>query len=49
VNLDVPQFSIPALSGLDNIRIPTDLQDGLTKLNSTLPTLDQLRDTVDKM
>ncbi|CAE6400145.1 unnamed protein product [Rhizoctonia solani] len=49
VNLDVPQFSIPALSGLDNIRIPTDLQDGLTKLNSTLPTLDQLRDTVDKI
>ncbi|KAF8710863.1 plasma membrane fusion involved in cytogamy, partial [Rhizoctonia solani] len=49
VKLDVPQFSIPALSGLDNIRIPTDLQDGLTKLNSTLPTLDQLRDTVDKI
>ncbi|CAE6424032.1 unnamed protein product [Rhizoctonia solani] len=49
VKLDVPQFSIPALSGLDNIKIPTDLQDGLAKLNSTLPTLDQLRDTVDKI
>lgn len=49
VKLDVPQFSIPALSGLDNIKIPTDLQDALTKLNSTLPTLDQLRDTVDNI
>ncbi|CAE6512245.1 unnamed protein product [Rhizoctonia solani] len=49
VKLDIPQFSIPALSGLDNIKIPTDLQDALTKLNSTLPTLDQLRDTVDNI
>lgn len=49
VKLDVPQFSIPSLSGLDNIKIPTDLQDALTKLNSTLPTLDQLRDTVDNI
>ena len=49
VKLDVPQFSIPALSGLDNIQIPTDLQDALTKLNATLPTLDQLRNTVDSM
>lgn len=49
VQLNVPQFSIPALSGLDNITIPTDLQDALTKLNATLPTLAQLRDTVDNM
>ncbi|CAE6436607.1 hypothetical protein ACGC1H_004503 [Rhizoctonia solani] len=49
VKLDVPQFSIPALTGLDNIKIPTDLQDALTKLNATLPTLDKLRNTVDNI
>ncbi|KAG9102201.1 plasma membrane fusion protein prm1, partial [Ceratobasidium sp. 370] len=49
VKLDVPQFNIPALSGLDNIKIPTDLQDALTKLNATLPTLDQIRNTVDNI
>ncbi|QRW00590.1 plasma membrane fusion protein PRM1 [Ceratobasidium sp. AG-Ba] len=49
VQLNVPQFDIPALSGLDNIKIPTDLQDALTKLNATLPTLDQIRNTVDSI
>lgn len=49
VNLDVPQFTIPSLDALANVTLPTGFEDALTKLNSSLPTLDQLRDKLDTM
>lgn len=47
VNLNVPQFDIPSLSALNNVTIPTGFEDSLVKLNSSLPTLDDLRDKLD--
>ena len=49
VNLNVPQFSIPSLNSLNNVTLPTGFEDALIKLNSTLPTLDELRDKLDSM
>jgi len=44
INIDVPEFSIPALSGLENVAIPTGFEDSLIRLNTTLPTLNELKD-----
>lgn len=49
VNLNVPQFSIPSLNSLANVTLPTDFEDALIKLNSSIPTLDQLRDGLDAL
>ncbi|KAF9512769.1 hypothetical protein BS47DRAFT_1382798 [Hydnum rufescens UP504] len=47
VNLNVPQFSIPSLDALNNVTLPTGFEDALLQLNSSLPTLDQLRNALD--
>lgn len=49
VNLNVPQFDIPSLNSLANVTLPTGFEDALLKLNSSLPTLDELRDKLDAM
>lgn len=43
VNLSVPSFDIPALSGLENVTIGTKLEQTLKDLNSTLPNLNEIR------
>lgn len=49
VNLSVPQFTIPSLNALANVTLPTDFEDALVKLNASLPTLDDLRDSLDAL
>lgn len=46
VNLAVPQFTIPSLSGLQDVKISTDFQDSLVTLNASLPTLSKLKDKI---
>jgi hypothetical protein len=48
-DVTVPQFSIPSLSGLDNIQIPTDFQDSLLKLNQTLPSVAVIKEKLESM
>lgn len=48
-NITVPQFSIPSLDALQNVTLPTDLEDALTKLNASLPTVSGLKDKADLM
>ena len=43
VNISVPEFSIPELSSLENVTIPTTFEDSLIKLNNSMPNLDELR------
>ncbi|KAI5123879.1 hypothetical protein M0805_005696 [Coniferiporia weirii] len=45
-NISAPQFSVPDLSSLENVTLPSSVQSSLTSLNSSLPTLDQLRNTI---
>ncbi|GAA6008232.1 hypothetical protein JCM10207_000047 [Rhodosporidiobolus poonsookiae] len=43
VDVDIPDLSIPELSSLENITLPSTLVDALTSLNSSIPTYDDLR------
>ncbi|TKA53882.1 hypothetical protein B0A53_03672 [Rhodotorula sp. CCFEE 5036] len=49
VNIDVPQIDIPQLSALENVTLPNTLIDALENLNSTIPTLDEVRSSLDSL
>lgn len=49
LNISVPEFSIPALSFLENVTIPTTFEDSLITLNSSLPTLNDLKEKMDQI
>lgn len=42
-DITAPQISVPDLSGLENVSLPPGFQDTLTKLNSSLPSFDDLK------
>ncbi|KAI0288790.1 hypothetical protein BC826DRAFT_1098652 [Russula brevipes] len=48
-NITAPQFSIPSLDSLQNVTLPTDFQDSLTKLNASLPSIAVLKHTVNDL
>ncbi|KAI0358490.1 hypothetical protein OH77DRAFT_1435078 [Trametes cingulata] len=48
-DISVPQLSIPSLDALQNVTLPTDFEDALKKLNSSLPSLSDLKDKVDSI
>jgi len=49
LKLTVPTFDIPSLSGLQDVKLPTTVQDALTTVNSTIPTVDDIREKLDSM
>ncbi|GJJ06455.1 hypothetical protein Clacol_000647 [Clathrus columnatus] len=48
-SINVPQFSIPSLNALNNVTLPTDFETALLKLNSSLPSLSDLRSSIDNL
>ncbi|KAH9949740.1 hypothetical protein B0H21DRAFT_889589 [Amylocystis lapponica] len=46
-NISVPQFSIPSLTALENVTLPSDFQSALVTLNSSLPTFSDLKSELD--
>ncbi|KAI9463204.1 hypothetical protein BJY52DRAFT_1253680 [Lactarius psammicola] len=48
-NIKAPQFSIPSLDAFQNVTLPTDFQDSLTKLNASLPSVSVLKDTINNL
>ncbi|KZT10761.1 uncharacterized protein LAESUDRAFT_348586 [Laetiporus sulphureus 93-53] len=48
-NLNISNITIPELSELENVTLPTTFQDALQKLNSSLPTLSQLKSDIDDL
>ncbi|KAJ9477803.1 Plasma membrane fusion protein PRM1 [Pseudozyma hubeiensis] len=48
-HINAPHIAVPRLTVLDNITLPHEIQDGLLKLNATLPTLQQLKQTMDAL
>lgn len=48
-SITVPTIAQPDLSALNNVSLPTSFEDGLLKLNSSLPTLDELRKKLDDL
>ncbi|KAJ9104333.1 hypothetical protein QFC19_003974 [Naganishia cerealis] len=49
VNISVPQFDIPSLSALQDVTVPTGFEDDLRKLNSSIPSLGELRDMMTEL
>lgn len=45
----IPVIPQPDLSALDNVHLPATFDEGLRKLNTTLPTLTDLRDKMDRV
>jgi hypothetical protein len=48
-NINIPQFSVPSATQLSNIQIPTTFEDSLRTLNSSIPTLEALREALDNL
>ncbi|ORX39271.1 hypothetical protein BD324DRAFT_598625 [Kockovaella imperatae] len=47
ININVPQFSVPSLDAIQNVQVPTTFEDSLIKLNSSLPSLVELKQKLD--
>jgi len=45
-NIQAPQFDLSSFDALGNITIPTDFEDALVKLNSSLPTVSSIKDSI---
>ncbi|GJE97726.1 Plasma membrane fusion protein [Phanerochaete sordida] len=48
-NISAPQISVPSLDSLQNVTLPSDFQDALEKLNSSLPTISDLKSKIDDL
>ena len=48
-DITAPQINVPSLSALENVTLPSDFEDALEKLNSSLPTLDQIRESIESL
>ncbi|GBE80733.1 hypothetical protein BKA93DRAFT_780396 [Sparassis latifolia] len=48
-NISVPQFSIPSLTSLENVTLPSDFESALISLNNSLPTLSTLKSDLDSI
>ncbi|SPO26797.1 related to PRM1 - Pheromone-regulated multispanning membrane protein [Ustilago trichophora] len=48
-HINAPRISVPSLTALENITLPHEIQDGLVKLNATLPTLQELKQKMDAL
>jgi len=48
-NIKAPQLNIPSLDALQNVTLPTDFQDALTKLNASLPSVSVLKNAVNDL
>jgi len=49
VDVDIPTIDIPELSALENITLPSTVIDALTELNSSIPTLDEFRSSMNSL
>ena len=48
-NISVANITVPSLTSLENVTLPSDFTTALEKLNASLPTISQLKDDVEDM
>ncbi|KAJ7173748.1 hypothetical protein C8R46DRAFT_991645 [Mycena filopes] len=48
LHITIPTISVPDLSALENVTLPQSFTDSITALNNSLPTFDELKQTVEK-
>lgn len=46
-NITPPQISVPSLDALSNVTLPSDFTDALLKLNSSLPSVTQVKQAIE--
>lgn len=49
LEISVPRFDVPSLSALENVSVPTGFEDDLRRLNASIPSLDELRESVQRL
>jgi hypothetical protein len=49
VTLSVPNFTIPSLTFLENVTIPTTFESSLISLNNSIPSLSELKEKMDDL
>jgi hypothetical protein len=47
--ITAPQISVPNLEALSNVTLPASFEQTLTDLNNTLPTFDDLKQTIESL
>ena len=48
-DITAPQFNIPSLDGLQNVTIPDDFTQALIKLNSSIPSVEEIKDKLNAL
>ncbi|KAL0565736.1 plasma membrane fusion protein prm1 [Marasmius crinis-equi] len=48
-DISVPQIPVPNLDSLKNFQFPTTLEDSLNKLNSTIPTFNDIKEKLEQL
>jgi hypothetical protein len=48
-HVTIPTLSVPDLTSLENVQLPQSFTDSITALNNSLPTFNELKDTVEKL
>lgn len=48
-DITAPTFDVPSLSSLQNVTLPTNFQDALVSLNSSLPTFQDIKDKIESV
>ncbi|KAF5385997.1 hypothetical protein D9615_002597 [Tricholomella constricta] len=48
-DISAPQIPVPNLDGLENVSLPASFQESLTKLNSSLPTVADLKNKIESI
>ncbi|TFK26511.1 hypothetical protein FA15DRAFT_755009 [Coprinopsis marcescibilis] len=46
-NIDIPAFDRPDISGLDNISLPLEFEEGIRRLNDTIPSVSTIKDKIE--
>ncbi|KAF7356888.1 Plasma membrane fusion protein PRM1 [Mycena venus] len=48
IGISIPTLSVPDLTSLENVTLPQSFTDSITALNNSLPTFNELKQTVEK-
>ena len=47
--ITAPQITVPSLDGLQNVTLPSSFQDTLVQLNNSIPSVHDLKQTINNL
>lgn len=48
-HITAPQITVPSLDGLQNVTLPSSFQDTLVQLNNSIPSVHDLKQTINNL